>query len=130
MNEKLVHKHLLLKAKVLNPPMKEEVLTKWFKELVEDIGMKVCIEPRARYVDNPGNRGITGLVGIETSHCSMHVWDEMSPGIIQMDVYSCAEFVPETVINKLNEFKIVDFEMMFIDREDGFKVLRHERSVL
>ena len=126
--KKLVHKHVLIKASVNNPPKEEVVLNTWFKELVSEIKMNVCIEPRSRYVDAPGNRGITGVVGIETSHCSMHVWDEMSPGIIQMDVYSCAEFEPETVLNKLNEFGLVSYEMMFIDREDGFKVIRHEVS--
>ena len=125
--KKLVHKHVLIKASVKNPPKEEAVLNTWFKELVEEIKMNVCIEPRSRYVNAVGNRGITGIVGIETSHCSMHVWDEMDPGIIQMDVYSCAEYDPETVLKKLNEFTLVEYEIMFIDREDGFKVLRHEK---
>lgn len=110
--------------------MAEETLNKWFTELVSDINMKVCIPPRSRYVDAPGNRGVTGVVGIETSHCSMHVWDESNPGIIQMDVYSCADYDPQTVINKLNEFELISYEMLYIDRNDGFKILDHQKVTL
>lgn len=105
--------------------MTVETLNQWLTELVSDIGMKICIPPRSRYVDVPGNRGVTGLVGIETSHCSCHVWDEENPGIIQMDVYSCSDFEPETVLNKLREFGLISYELMLIDRNDGFKLLSH-----
>jgi S-adenosylmethionine/arginine decarboxylase-like enzyme len=125
--KKLVHQHMLIKARVARPPMDVEHLKRWFLELVEAIGMKVCIPPQARYVDVKGNRGLTGLVGIETSHCAMHVWDERDPALIQMDVYSCAPFFPDTVIEKLSEFGIVRYQTMMIDRgthedDDDFEV--------
>lgn len=125
--EKLEHKHILIKANVLKPPMSEIELNTWFKELVDNINMKVCIEPRSSYVADVGNRGITGVCGIQTSHIALHAWDEMSPSVIQMDVYSCRDFEPETVLKKLNDFVMVDYEMMLIDREDGFKVLKHDK---
>jgi S-adenosylmethionine/arginine decarboxylase-like enzyme len=124
----LFHLHLLVKCHVQNPPKDVEFLKKWFTELVSDINMKICIAPQARYVDVPGNRGLTGLVGIETSHSSIHVWDETDPGMIQMDVYSCSCFEPETVLNKLREFGLLDYEMMVIDRNDGFVVKAHEKG--
>lgn len=130
MEKKLCHKHVLIKATIQKPPMEQDVLNTWFRELVEEIGMKICIEPRSNYVDVVGNRGITGIVGIETSHCSMHVWDEPNPSFLQMDVYSCSEFSPETILKKLNDFEIIDYELMYIDREDGFKVLKHDKGTL
>jgi len=39
----------------------------------------------------PGNQGLTSVTIIETSHIAVHVWDEVSPALMQMDVYSCAE---------------------------------------
>jgi len=128
--KKLVHKHLLVKAYIKNPPMSEEDMNLWFLGLVSDVGMKVCIAPRSNYVDISGNRGITGQIGLSTSHASMHVWDEQSPSMIQMDLYSCGEYDPETVINKLNEFGIISYELMLIDREDGFQVLDHKKVTL
>ena len=126
----LFHLHLLVKCHVKNPPKSENATTQWLRELVSDINMKICIEPRACYVDAPGNRGVTAQVGIETSHVAIHVWDETDPGMIQMDVYSCSCFEPETVLKKLNEFGLVDYEMMVIDRNEGFSVKRHEKVSL
>lgn len=124
--KQLFHLHLLVKANVENPPMSEQLVEKWLTELVSDIEMKICIPPKARYVEVEGNRGVTGVVVIETSHCSIHVWDETNPGLIQMDVYSCSSFSAETVLNKLKEFGLKKHEYMIIDRNEGFKVIDHK----
>ena len=126
--KKLVHQHVLIKAYVNKPPMDEGDLIEWFCKLVDDIGMKICIIPRAKYVNVKGNRGVTGIVGIETSHCAVHVWDEVSPAMLQMDVYSCSSFEPQTVLNRLDDFDIVRYKMMHIDREDDFVVLENTTS--
>lgn len=96
--------------------MTELALETWFKDLTQKIGMKICIEPKAKYVNVEGNRGVTGLVGIETSHSSVHVWDECKPALLQMDVYSCAAFELETIVKKLAEFGLVRYKYMVIDR--------------
>jgi len=126
--KKLVHIHMLVKAYVEKPPMAEQELNIWFTELVSDINMNVCIPARSNYVDIPGNRGITGQVGLSTSHSSCHVWDECSPAMLQFDLYSCAEYDSEKVIAKLNDFGLLGYEVMLIDREDGFKILEHRQS--
>lgn len=123
--EKLFHQHVLIKAFVENPPVKEEHLEKWLTELVSDIKMKIVIPPRAFYVAAEGNEGLTASVNIETSHCSVHIWDHAEPPMIQMDVYSCSCFENETVLNKLREFGLISFELMHVDRNDGFKVVAH-----
>ena len=122
----LFHQHVLIKAYVTNPPRSEETINNWLTDLVSAIDMKICISPRSVYVDAVGNRGLTGQVGIETSHIAIHVWDESNPGMVQMDVYSCKEFNPETVIQALTKFNLVRYELMLIDRNDGFVIKDHK----
>lgn len=100
-------------------------MNQWLRDLVSAIDMKVCIEPRTVYVDTPGNRGLTAQIGIETSHIAIHVWDEDAPGMLQMDVYSCKPFEHETVLKAIRQFGMVGYEMMAIDRNEGFKVTEH-----
>jgi S-adenosylmethionine/arginine decarboxylase-like enzyme len=125
---KLFHQHVLIKAFVKDPPVKEAHLEKWLAELVSDIKMKIVIQPRAYFVDTKGNEGLTGSVNIETSHIAIHVWSEDKPPMIQMDVYSCTCFENQTVLNKLNEFGLLSYELMHIDRNDGFKVVDHVKK--
>lgn len=120
--KKLVHQHLLLKAYVANPPKDEALLEKWLTDLVAAIGMKVVIPARAFYVSTEGNKGLTGQVGLQTSHCAIHVWDEMDPGMLQMDIYSCSSFENETVVDMLKQFDLISYESMTIDRNDYFVV--------
>ena len=119
MNKLLVHKHLIVRAEAKNPPMDETVLTEWFKKFIEEIGMKVMMGPYVKYSHMIGNRGITGVAIIETSHIVMHVWDEPDPALLQFDVYSCGEFDPETICNKIKkDFNTTKIEYKFLDREN------------
>ena len=114
----LVHKHLIVRAEVYRPPMDEKFLTSWLNQFIEKIGMKVMMGPYVKYSNMVGNRGITGAAIIETSHIVMHIWDEVSPALMQFDVYSCGEFDPETICNKIDEdFAVHKIEYKFFDRE-------------
>ena len=114
----LVHKHLIVRAEVYRPPMDEKFLTSWLNQFIEKIGMKVMMGPYVKYSNMVGNRGITGAAIIETSHIVMHIWDEVSPALMQFDVYSCGEFDPETICNKIDEdFAVHKIEYKFLDRE-------------
>jgi S-adenosylmethionine/arginine decarboxylase-like enzyme len=116
----LVHKHLIVRAEVYRPPMDEKFLTSWLKQFIEKIGMKVMMGPYVKYSNMVGNRGITGAAIIETSHIVMHIWDEVSPALMQFDVYSCGEFDPETICNKIDEdFAVHKIEYKFLDRENN-----------
>jgi S-adenosylmethionine/arginine decarboxylase-like enzyme len=120
----LVHKHLIVRAEVYRPPMDEKFLTSWLNQFIEKIGMKVMMGPYVKYSNMVGNRGITGAAIIETSHIVMHIWDEVSPALMQFDVYSCGEFNPETICNKIDEdFTVHKIEYKFIDREHDLKEL-------
>ena len=126
----LNHLQVVIKAFVRNPPRDEESHKKWSAQVVEAIKMKVVVGPFAKYVSSCGNAGVTGGCIIETSHLISHVWDEISPAMVQLDCYSCSYFDEEVIVEKLKEFDLVSFELMLIDRNEGFKVLRHlERTV-
>ena len=125
----LFHQHLLLKAHVQNPPRSEDALNQWLIDLVAAIRMNVCIEPRSFYVDIPGNEGLTGQIGLSTSHAAIHIWDHVSPGLIQMDVYSCSCFKAEEVLNMVRQWGLVDWEIMEIDRNADFQVTSHTWGV-
>lgn len=120
--EVLVHKHLIIRAEAINPPMHEQYLKDWLFNFIESIKMKVLMGPYVIYHDVPGNRGITGAAIIETSHIVMHVWDEPSPALMQFDVYSCGEFDAETICKKIQkDFDVVKIEYKFLDRENQLK---------
>ena len=120
--EVLVHKHLIIRAEAVSPPMEVPHLTDWLHNFIDFINMKVFMGPYVVYHNVPGNRGITGAAIIETSHIVMHVWDEPSPALMQFDVYSCGEFDAETICKKIQkDFNIVKIDYKFLDRETGLK---------
>ena len=74
-NSLLIHKHLIIRADINNPPKDVDYLKTWMEEFIKFINMKVMLGPYVAYCDKPGNRGITAISVIETSHIAMHVWD-------------------------------------------------------
>ena len=113
----LVHKHVIIRAEVLNPPTDEKLVSNSVKTLIELIGMKLLMGPYAKYVDLPGNRGLTVASIIETSHIVMHTWDECDPAMIQLDVYTCGPFDPNIVFTWLEQYKPTKIDYKYIDRE-------------
>lgn len=113
------HKHLIIRCEVLSPPRQTDMLfmRDWFKELIDEIGMKVLAGPFVEYLDVPGNRGFTGVSIIETSHIALHCWDEDTPSLIQLDVYTCGSLDIHKVFNKLKDFNPVKIEYKLLDRE-------------
>jgi S-adenosylmethionine/arginine decarboxylase-like enzyme len=80
--------------------------------------MKLLAGPYTTYVNEKGNKGMTSVAIIETSHIALHIWDESNPGLMQLDVYSCADFLPNDVFNQVNlMFKTIKMEYKFLDRE-------------
>ena len=112
----LDHKHLLISANIDNPPKKVTALNDWLKRLCTIIDMKIITGPHSVYQDEEGNRGITGIVGISTSHISIHVWDEPVPAQVKLDVYSCKPFNIHSVVEHLRELGLQDIKYKVIDR--------------
>ena len=121
-NSLLVHKHLIIRAEAVRPPTDEEQLTNWLIEFIESINMKIMMGPYVKYCSMKGNRGITGIAVIETSHIAMHIWDEPHPALMQFDVYSCGEFSHTDICKKIMEdFDIHKIEYKYLNRETGLQ---------
>lgn len=119
----LFHKHLLINAHVAKPLKSEEAGIEFLEALVKKINMKILRGPFASYVDVPGNKGLTGIVLIETSHIAFHIWDETDPAHLQFDLYTCGALNDEDVFAMIREtFEPVSMEFMLFDREKGFVV--------
>jgi S-adenosylmethionine/arginine decarboxylase-like enzyme len=117
------HLHLIVKGTFKNPPKSEDLLNDWFKRLVEKVRMVVVAGPTSIYVNEPGNEGITGTVTLATSHSSIHVWDQLDPAMFQFDIYSCSCFSAEEVLAHLDEFGLIEYEWIYIDRNEGLELV-------
>ena len=114
------HKHLIVRADIGWCPQEEDLnkISDWIRSLIKKIDMKLLAGPYTTYVNEKGNKGMTSVAIIETSHIALHIWDEVSPGLMQLDVYSCADFNPPDVFDKVNElFQTIEMEYKFLDRE-------------
>ena len=116
-----VHKHLIIRAEVNHPLVTEKSVRRWLRNLVKKIDMRIIKGPYAAYVSKEGNRGMTGIVMIETSHIAIHIWDENRPALVQCDVYSCADFSSNEVLAEFMNMEIVKIDHMMLDRADTIK---------
>lgn len=111
------HRHLLLKAKGLTKPPATTAATEgWLLRLVDAVHMRVLMGPYVTRCNTEGNEGITGVVVIETSHCSLHCWDRTPEPFFQLDLYSCADFQVRDVLDMVAEFGPAEIEWMLVDR--------------
>jgi S-adenosylmethionine/arginine decarboxylase-like enzyme len=120
----LQHKHLIVHAEVTwNPgPTDVHKMTKWLKEMVEEIDMKILHGPIVIYSEVEGNEGMTGFCIIETSHIAFHHWvpepgEEF--GRLELDVYTCSTLDPMEVIQMLDIFEPESVSIKYLDRENG-----------
>ena len=114
------HKHLLIRAEVDNCPMRDNLgyVLDWMQSLITKIDMKLMQGPNISYVDQEGNRGITCMALIETSHIVLDIWDEQKPGLFQLDVYSCKSFDLNIVIKHLKDsYDVTKLQYKFLDRK-------------
>ena len=115
------HKHLIIRSEVNRPIVTEKGLKRWLRNLVKVIDMKIIGGPYAKYVTKEGNQGVTGIVMIETSHISIHIWDENLPALVQCDVYSCADFSSNEVFAQFIDMEVVKIDHMLLDRAKEIK---------
>jgi len=125
----IYHKHLLVNAKVKNPINTEQQGIDFLTNLVNQIDMKIIKGPFASYVDKDGNKGLTAIVMIETSHIAFHIWDEIDPALIQFDLYTCGQLELDKVVSIFKEtFDLVEMDYILFDRENGFVVENEGRE--
>lgn len=111
------HKHVIVRAYVCDPPRDAEQLSDWCKEVINLVGMKCIGGPLVIYSDMEGNKGHTAVAILDFSHLAIHVWDEISPALIEFDLFSCKDFDVDIVLNKLDEFIMSDYSHEVIDRD-------------
>lgn len=114
-----VNKHILVTGYIAEAPGPEYVYTlqDWFNRLVEAVDMKVLIDPICVWCNDEGNEGVTGMVGITTSHSSIHFWSG-EPSFYKFDLYSCKDFALESVAEMLKELGTYKFTYTVVDRTD------------
>jgi S-adenosylmethionine/arginine decarboxylase-like enzyme len=118
-----LHNQLLINGYSDTPPTDEAFIKQWMENLVLEIDMKIIQGPYTAYVTKEGNRGLTAIVMIETSHIALHVWDEDNPGMIQFDLYTCSTLPVQDVIDNLKlNLGLKDYSYMVIERENGFDI--------
>jgi S-adenosylmethionine/arginine decarboxylase-like enzyme len=126
----LHHLHMLGKAFLKNPPRDVDLFNRWLTHLVEKIEMKTLMGPYSIDCLTVGNEGITGVIVIETSHCSGHVWHAVERPFIMFDVYSCVDYDPQVIIEHLDEyFGVEELHYTIIDRNDIPVVLKTETLI-
>jgi len=124
------HKHLIVRAEVSQPPMNEDEAKKSIVELIDMIDMKLLMGPFAKYVEVEGNRGLTVASIIETSHVVLHSWDEESPAVVQLDVYTCSSLEPSVVFDWLQRYKPITIQHKFIDREFDITIIDKTKKAI
>ena len=122
----LEHKHLLIRSEVKKPLTTEKDTINWLTNLVKKINMNVLAGPYASKVSKKGNKGLSGVVIIDTSHIAIHTWDESDPALIQLDVYSCKHFKKSDVVECLEELQPITIDYKYFDRETNFKEIPRE----
>lgn len=123
MGKILEHKHLIVRAELNNPPNCTTAIEAWMKKLVKQIDMNILMGPYSVYSDMVGNRGLTAVTIIETSHIALHVWDEVEPALAQLDVYTCSALNTEDVFEAMKEWEPTQVEYKYIDRENGLTLI-------
>jgi S-adenosylmethionine/arginine decarboxylase-like enzyme len=126
----LDHKHLIVTATLRNPPRTAEAVDDWMRRVVDAVNMKILFGPHVIRCDTPGNEGVTGIVCIETSHASIHVWDTLEVPFLKFDIYSCMRFDPTVVTDLIKEFDPYYIRSMMLDRNEEIKIVAtHDEQV-
>lgn len=117
-----VNKHILVTGYLAQAPGKDYIpfLRDWFRQLVEAVDMKILIDPVCVWCDDEGNEGVTGMVGITTSHSSIHFWssEDDQPAYYKFDLYSCKDFSADTVAKMLQNLGTERLTYTIVDRTD------------
>lgn len=112
----LNHIHLLVSVFVNNPPMTASAGEEWLRELVDIVEMQILMDARAIYCEDLGNEGVTGVVGLTTSHASFHSWHAAPEPFINIDLYSCREFDTAAVLAHIGKWGVERGSYILIDR--------------
>jgi S-adenosylmethionine/arginine decarboxylase-like enzyme len=115
----LDHRHLIVTAFLNNAPTSVEKGQEWLTDLVNLVDMQILMDAKAIYCEDLGNEGLTGVVGLTTSHSSFHAWHTIDQPFMNFDLYSCKDFSVESVLGHFKQFSPSVITYMLIDRNGG-----------
>jgi|TARA_B100000035_G_C21024268_1_gene565451 S-adenosylmethionine/arginine decarboxylase-like enzyme len=114
----LVHQHLIVRGEVNKPLQSTDETLLFLQKIIHKLNMKAMFGPVAEYCHKIGNRGVTGFAIIETSHIAIHVWDESSPALVQLDIYSCSNIDLQKIFKFFtSELDPIKMDYKYLDRE-------------
>ena len=120
----------MIRARINSAPKETQLVIEWLKAFVHSLGMKILQGPFSSYVDQVGNKGLTAVVMIETSHIAFHVWDEDDPALLQFDLYTCGSLDPEKALDDIDRFFDFDsYEYVLYDREYSMNIIEKGKSL-
>ena len=93
------------------------------EKLIKSQGMNILSGPHVAYVDKVGNLGLTGVAIIETSHVAVHIWDETSPALVQLDFYTCGTLDKDAILGAIKPWGVVKNAFLVLDRENDVEAL-------
>ena len=62
-----------------------------------------------------GNRGLTCVTIVETSHIAIHAGDEGTTGSYSVDVYTCGDLNKDTVFESMQEFNPIKIDYKYLE---------------
>lgn len=117
----LAHHHLLVNCTFNSTPFQSASYCEWWIQgIIDEIGMNPLYGPLAVSCHNEYNTGLSAFAIIDTSHISLHSWDNLSPNLVQLDVYSCKKFDKDIILNAVKDKNPLSLKYKFIDRSDNF----------
>ena len=112
------HLHILIRAECEKSPgpLDELLIENRVKKLIKDIDMNVFMDPKAKYMPDAGNAGMTFVAGLETSHMAAHFFEEAAdeimnyPGsvLLQSCTYTCGcldTYQIKTILEFIKEYE-------------------------
>lgn len=119
----LDHRHLIVTAFLRNAPTSVAQGETWLTELVGIVGMEILMDAKAIYCEDLGNEGLTGVVGLTTSHSSFHAWHTIENPFMNFDLYSCRDFSIESVFAHFEQFDPIRINYTLMDRNEGLNLI-------
>lgn len=116
------HIQMIMTFAVERPPTDPAIMNETLRALVREIDMEPLTEPFSVYCHQEGNRGLTAIALITTSHIAFHSWDEETPAMVEFDIFSCKQFDPNVVLEFVDRhFGTLGVSFILVDRSATLK---------
>jgi len=117
------YQQLLINGITKSPVKNVQYAEIWMKDLLSLIENQVIIGPICYYLEKDNRRGLVCICATETSHITLHIWDEPFPCKIQFDFYTCDELPLNKIVENLeSKLGLYNYNYLIIEREEEFKI--------